>query len=472
MAIERISVHNPWWADSSSLRQDKHLVEFYASRLRWRPAILDEIILTEDLVYVIRGPRQIGKTTTLKLLVESLLQNNADPRQICYLDCEMAGVKNFKELMDIVCGHIAFIKPILGANRLFLLLDEATFIKDWAIGIKALSDKGVLENVTTIVTGSNAVDLKRGSERMPGRRGERAGLDKKLLPLTFREYVFAFDHEIKNKIPCFSSGPDLEDIKDKILALSTIDNKLASLFSQFILTGGFPRSINSFLKAGKVEDYVYELHRDSIIGEITRIGKKESYLREIVTWILERHGHPFDWRDISRETDIGKHDTARDYAEDLELLFLWDIFFRSKRLDRPSAAFRSQKKIYFKDPFIFQAFWGWSRGTLDPWRATMDYLMNPSDKASLIESIVAAHLKNKFGREVFYWKPDHEVDFLVSREGKFDQLIEVKYQERIRAENLRHLRKAGKGLLLSKSGFKILEGNILVMPVHAFLATL
>ncbi len=474
MSIERTAEHNPWWADRSAIRQDKHLSEFYKARLRWHPAILDEILLTEDLVYIIRGPRQIGKTTTLKLLIEALLHNGTDPRQICYLDCELAGIRNFKELIDMIDGHIAFMKPVLGSKRLYLFLDEVTFIRDWAIAIKALSDKGVLENITTIMTGSNAVDLKKGGERMPGRRGERAGLDKKLLPLTFREYVFAFAPEMKEKIPdiYISFGLDSKNIQEKILEMSVIDRKLASLFTQYILTGGFPRPINSFLKTGKVEDFVYELHRDSIIGEVTRIGKKESYLREIITWITERHGNPFDWRDISRETDIGKHDTARDYAEDLELLFLWDVFFKSQSLDRPSPAFRSQKKIYFKDPFLFQAFRSWSRGTPEPWRTTMDYLMNPSNKAALVESIIAAHLKNKFGGEVFYWKPDHEVDLLVFREGKLHQLIEVKYRERTRAENFRHLKKAGRGLLLSKSDFNILEGNILVMPAHAFLAAL
>jgi hypothetical protein len=44
-------------------------------------------------------------------------------------------------------------------------------------------------------------------------------------------------------------------------------------------------------------------------------------------------------------------------------------------------------------------------------------LTNPVLKASLVESIVTAHLKLRFGKDVFYWKPDHEVDFLVFREG-------------------------------------------------------
>jgi predicted AAA+ superfamily ATPase len=472
MTIERLSIHNPWWADKSAIGQDKHITEFYAALLHWHPSLLNEIRLDEDLLYIIRGPRQIGKTTSLKLLIERLLHKSTDPRQICYLDCELAGIRDFKELIDLIDGHIAFTKSILQSNRFFLLLDEVTFIKDWAIGIKSLSDKRALENTTTLVTGSNAVDLKRGGERMPGRRGERAGLDKQLLPLTFREYVFAFAPETKDKIPPITFDADLKEIKKSIPEMSVISRKLASFFSQYMLTGGFPRSINSFLKAGKVEDYVYELHRDSFIGEITRVGKRESYLREIITWIAERHGKPFDWRDISRETDIGKHDTARDYAEDLELLFLWDVFFKSHGMDRPSPAFRSQKKIYFKDPFIYQALRSWSRGTLEAWKTAMDYLMNPPNKASLVESIVAAHLKQRFGRDVFYWKPDHEVDFLVFREGKLLQLIEVKYQEKIRPEDSRHLKKAGRGILLSKSDFKIQEGNILVIPAHLFLASI
>jgi hypothetical protein len=382
----------------------------------------------------------------------------------------LAGIRNFRELIDIIDGHLAFVKPTIKSGRFYLFLDEVTFIKDWAIGIKALSDKGALTNATTIVTGSNSVDLKRGGERMPGRRGERGGLDKRLLPLTFREYVYALAPEIKDQLPPIADPP--KDFEKYFLETSVLSGQIASLFNQFMLTGGFPRPVNSFLKSGKVEEHVYELHRDSFIGEVTRIGKRESYFREIVTWISERHGRPFDWRDISRETDIGKHDTARDYAEDLELLFLWDIYFKSQSLDRPAPAFRSQKKIYFKDPFIFQAFWSWSRGAPESWKTAMDYLMTPPNKAALVESIIGAHLKNKFGRDIFYWKPNHEVDFLIFRDGKRDQLIEVKYQEQIRAEDIRHLKKAGGGILLSKSDFDILEGNVLVMPAHVFLATM
>ncbi len=89
-----------------------------------------------------------------------------------------------------------------------------------------------------------------------------------------------------------------------------------------------------------------------------------------------------------------------------------------------------------------------------------------------MESIDAAHLKQRFERDVFYWKPDHEVDFLVFIEGKLHQLIEVKYQEKNRPEDSKHFKKAGRGILLSKSDFKIQEGNVLVIPVHLFLAIL
>lgn len=472
MAIELLSAQNPWWADRSAIQQDRHLSEYYKAPIHWRPALLDEIRLDEDLIYIIRGPRQIGKTTSLKLLIEAMLQQDVDPRRICYLDCELAGIGNFKELVNIIDGHLNLIRRTINRDRVFLFLDEVTFIRDWAIGIKALADKGALINTTVIVTGSSSIDLKRGGERLPGRRGERTGLNKKLLPLTFKEYVFTFAPELKNKIPIISLLDSPKDFTQILFEASALSPQLVPFFEQYLLTGGFPRPINSFIKSRKIDDYVYELHRDAFIGEITRIGKKESYFRELVTWLAERHGKPIDWRDISRETDIGKHDTARDYAEDLELLFLWDIYFKSQDLHRPLPAFRSQKKIYFKDPFLFHIFWSWSQGAIDAWKTSLDYLRLSPNRASLVESIIAAHLRNKCGNDVFYWKPNHEVDFLISRGKKLYQLIEVKYQEKIRPENMKHLKKVGKGILVSKATLDQIKENILVVPAYLFLIML
>ena len=54
---------NPWWEDASNIRLDPHIRAREESVLRWSPQICFE---GADLVYSLRGTRQVGKTTTVK----------------------------------------------------------------------------------------------------------------------------------------------------------------------------------------------------------------------------------------------------------------------------------------------------------------------------------------------------------------------------------------------------------------------
>ena len=47
-----------------------------------------------------RGPRQVGKTTELKLLVKDLLSEGIPPRNIAYYPCD--DIIHFRELMELI----------------------------------------------------------------------------------------------------------------------------------------------------------------------------------------------------------------------------------------------------------------------------------------------------------------------------------------------------------------------------------
>ena len=85
--------------------------------------------------------------------------------------------------------------PISTSNRRYLFLDEASFLPEWPRGIKVLIDMGFDRNATYVVTGSSALDLKRSSEKLPGRRGK--GCDFVLLPLSFRQFLSISYPQIK-----------------------------------------------------------------------------------------------------------------------------------------------------------------------------------------------------------------------------------------------------------------------------------
>jgi len=73
--LNRIINQNIWWQDKSLISHDPKIREMHAQRFRWQPRVLDEFDLARFAVYTLRGPRQVGKTTALKILINDLLQD-------------------------------------------------------------------------------------------------------------------------------------------------------------------------------------------------------------------------------------------------------------------------------------------------------------------------------------------------------------------------------------------------------------
>jgi len=60
---------NPWWIRSEGIEADPRWRAFKNSRLHWEPRLLRELDLNEEGVYTLRGPRQVGKTTLIKIWI-------------------------------------------------------------------------------------------------------------------------------------------------------------------------------------------------------------------------------------------------------------------------------------------------------------------------------------------------------------------------------------------------------------------
>src|SRR5690606_40057774 len=64
---------NPWWEDAKAIDRDRHIVQFQASPFHWDPPAFLDIPLRPGDLSTLRGPRQVGKTTTLKRMIQKLL---------------------------------------------------------------------------------------------------------------------------------------------------------------------------------------------------------------------------------------------------------------------------------------------------------------------------------------------------------------------------------------------------------------
>ncbi|RKX41534.1 MAG: ATP-binding protein, partial [Thermotogae bacterium] len=175
MSISEIIMYNPWWNNSiDTAVLVKDLTEQYENA-NFKRDYSNLFDLSSNALYTLRGMRQIGKSTALKVTIAKLLKKNVPRKSIMFLPSDT--VANFKELREILIEYLNYAKEY---KKRYIFIDEISYVKDWQRAIKELRDNTVLRNDFMLLSGSSALDIKRGAERMPGRRGNVIEPDKVL----------------------------------------------------------------------------------------------------------------------------------------------------------------------------------------------------------------------------------------------------------------------------------------------------
>lgn len=486
---------NPWWADPASIEQDNHVQEWEKSEFKWSPRLGETIQWDVDIIYVIRGPRQVGKTTLSKLKIRELIGRGIPPRALFYWACDL--VEKPERLVEVVDAYLNFSK---GKGRRYLFLDEISSVKEWQRGIKYLYDKGKLKDCTLILTGSHSIDLRRSSESLARRRGDVHRLkdklpDKILLPMKFSEYAESRSERIANlireqdilnrerrhqTISQIAAGKIPNELEEAFLLLK----ELNQLYNEYLITGGIPRAINAFVSDGTITRDVYEGYVELLLKDIRKWGGNDALMRQIVKRLVDTLGSPVSLHSLQENTEISSHHTISSYLD-----FLKDSFVLAAihKLDRSKDVpiYRGEKKTYFEDPFIFHALRSWYLSA-EPYEEALSYLKREENLGRLTEGMVANHLvRLLFGYApstqfdythlLFYSqsKKKRELDFAVKLANRYLP-IEVKYQTKIRKEDgfgIIDFQKGGKalnGLLLTRDALE-LRRSYLEMPVSVFL---
>jgi predicted AAA+ superfamily ATPase len=290
---------------------------------------------------------------------------------------------------------------------------------------------------------------------MPGRRGKLSKVDFEQLPMTFAEFIHLTEPTI-----------ELADIDN----LTYYKDLLLDRFEKYLITGGFPLSINLFLTKGYIPSYVYQLYLSWIEGDIGRAGKLERNLYQIMSRVLAHISTGISWYGLSREAGIASHATVQEYIEILERMYvLRSVPFIDLSSKLPM--YRKNKKLYFHDPLIFHCFSGKNSGIGDNFfTESQRFLNDPIGKSKLVESIVGMHIFRHY-QNCFYWQGKKEIDFL-SKKGNKLYFFEVKYQEKVSAAEFQWFKKIsskGKPLtVITKQDLEKCE-SINLVPVPIFL---
>jgi len=466
MELFRLREQNPYWEKPEDIGKDFHIKVLSTLPFEIINPVERKIELDKDGIFIIRGPRQIGKTTFLKRSIKKLIESGIDQKRIFYFAFDIGGLKDEREVLDLIKTYLSWIRKKV-KEKVWMFLDEVTYTPGWAIGLKIAYDQGLLQEVNIIATGSSSLDLKKGGERLPGRRGEVKEIaDLIMLPIDFRTFL---ELSLKEKLPSLFSFQK-EEIYSLAQEVSFYRKEIQEAFDNYLLVGGYPLSINLYFQKSFIENSAYYTYLQAILGDLAKIGKRETFFREITSAIISKKFEPIDWQTIAQSTSIGSHSTVRSYIEDLTYLFVFYVLYPVKTLGATSISFRKRRKVYFLDPFIFHILNSWCAGSFQPFDYASRWLENPDNKAKLVESIVISCLKRKFPLNAF-WRNSGEIDFIGFGDKKPKLHLEIKYQNKIVSKNKKSLKKVKGGVLLSKDIlYYDKENNILIVPVSYFLA--
>ena len=463
--------YNPWWRDRRWYKYDPLLQNFYNSMLRSEPRLYYHLkrIATPYAygIITIRGPRRVGKTTLIKLLIRYLIEEkNVSPQTIFYISLDYEGLENVKlvELLEAIAKWD-------GGDK-YVFIDEASMYPGWAQALKNLYDTGLVERgrMKIVAAGSHSMDLAEAASKLRGRQGKLAHLfnlggNLVHVPLRFSEVVEALRPEINR----FLSQRRLRTPKLRFSMLQELARGeipkllqriydeyfqlLQTVFEDYLIHGGYPKAIDEYYRNNYISREFYSDVAELLVKDSEKASLDPENLKRVLAFLLEpkRLAGPLD---LHKPEIIGRDEEAkpkgrfglRGYLDYLRTT--WTFFFAYPEEGESGSCkpnYQGQPKNYILDPFIYHALYSYLNNIPNPFEYSKKIVNDPGFRGQLVESIVAAHLllaQQLFEHiasveyeKVLMYRPRREerqeVDFIlciVKGDNRYRFVIESKYR--------------------------------------------
>ena len=432
--VSVLSQLNPWWRG-----------EGIADLPRWRRAAFAELhgwiaAPPAPRAVLLSGARQVGKTTLMLQVVDSLLRSGTPAANVLYAT------------FDHPIFKLAGIEAVLEAWRAreprvegpeYLFLDEAQLIRDWGTWVKHQVD--FRKDRRIAFTGSAMPLVEAGQESGVGRWHTI-----RLTTLSFYEYL-----QIKKlslpELPRLRSLRDLFDWPPPDFYRTTeVAGPYVGHFHEYLLRGGFPQTaqMESITQAQR-------LLREDIIDKVLKrdmtalFGVRRVFdLEHTFLYLCMHDGGLLDMVSLCTNLEV-KRATAQSF---IELLEATHLIYRLPPFGYGKDVLRGRFKIYLADAAIAPAVMLKGKAILE-------------DAAALGVATETAVFKHLFARyyaqsvRFSYWrgKKDLEVDLVAEVAGEIIP-FEVKYRaQHTGARELRGLielceqKRISRGYVVTKS---------------------
>lgn len=472
---DQIFEQNPWWTNAGWRSRDPHLTSLDRRPVRLTSDFVAGLDLTTPGFHTLRGPRQVGKSTDMKLLVERALDEGTEGRRVVYLALDLL---EGQHLSEMAAGVRRALELAGRGGPTLLLLDEVTAVSGWQTAVKSLWDQGHIRQDVVVCTGSSALDLQRGAaERLPGRRG--AGADHLSLPQGFAAFAHALDASVPR-----SPGLSVADIRTDAGEALLLDMRpyapvLRTALERYLRFGGLPAAVaEAATGAHEPSDEVKRVLWDSLLRELQRRGASIPAARALLERVVRSLGSKVSWSAMARELDVPlgrgsrqpNHVTLRDYVELLAggyfvfVAYFWRNATHGSELSK-------DKKVFFADPLLHTVALEGSPGLR-------------TDTAALVENAIGAALLRRYEpperlietfvspERLHIWQTSRggEIDFVCGPRTQLD-LVEVKYREHpgLSAAAAAARAQPGRPVAMATKSTLSVHENYTLLPAHMLL---
>ena len=449
---------NRWWRHPHDwMRDDPDLREANDAPFRYSAGVLKG--LAPGGLYVLRGPRRVGKSVEIKHAVERLIADGVESRRILHASVDGWRAADLGRLVN------AARQLTHGDSQRFWFIDEVTGITDgWPERIKWLRDNdGQFRRDTVVLTGSSAADLTGSVKALAGRRGPVSHADRVMLPMGFRTWA-ALTGE---RPPPADIGPyRVADLTPRRLVETAQElvpwlDWLVLAWDTYLQVGGFPTAVANHIQLRELAPPFLDSLLDVIHGDAFRRAdwsrvQTTAFLRRAVRGLCS----PVNYATLADDLDISQPTARRRFDELREAFVVWPCHRQAEL--RPKLNARA--KVYFVDPVYI-------------------HLAGPTPDDSLVsEQQLGMALLRSFEREqpgsfvefdqVLHHRSNtrREIDFVGRNFGGV--AIESKHVDGRWRRNAQTLRASGwRGIVATRSELDLDDAELIAMPT-AMLAWL
>lgn len=415
-----------------------------------------------NTILIVEGARQVGKSFIIRKVAQELFKNYieinfAEDKFQSKTFEQVSSVQDFYMKLSSVAGERMNKK-----NDTIIFLDEIQEYPQFLTLLKFLNQDN---KYTFIASGSLlGITLSKTTSIPLG-----SILIKKMYPLDFEEFIIA------NGFGNYA----IDAIRNKFLANEPLDeglhNRLMSLFKNYLLIGGMPQAVNTFIATNNIVK-VREVHTNihELYGiDATKYDKENRLKIQRIYSLIPSFLENKKKRIVIKNIEDIKGKRFDNYRDEFDYLIQAGVALEVKAISNPifpliESAGKNLLKLYLNDIGLL---------TNILYKNNIMAVLNEENSinlGSVYESVVAQELK-AHNKSLFYYdnKTKGEVDYLIDDYDNLSILpIEVKSGKDYYVHTaLNHFvsnedYRINKAIVLSNERNVIVKDKIFYMPIY------